>query len=370
VGSEADLPPCDAVEVVDGGGGWLTPGLVDCHTHLVWAGSRSVEFEMRLAGVPYAEIARRGGGIRSTMRATRQASEGALLSTAGRRLQALMADGVTTIELKSGYGLDAAAEERILRVSRALGSRFPVSVVTTFLGAHAVPPEFDGRADDYVTEVVEGMLPALHRGGLVDAVDVFCEEVAFSVEQAERIFQAAAALGIPVKAHAEQLSLQGGAELVARYQGLSADHLEYLDGAGVRALAEAGSVAVLLPGAFHTLREERRPPVEALREAGVPMAVATDANPGTSPLLSLRLAMNLAALRFGLSPAEALAGATREGARALGLADRGALVPGLRADLVLWEVEHPAELVAQMGGWPLARRWVEGRDATVGRAGG
>lgn len=355
-GSARELPE------VDGKGGWVTPGLVDCHTHLVWAGSRGGEFEERLAGVPYEAIARRGGGIRATMEATRRAPPEELVRGALRRLDALVAEGATTVEVKSGYGLELEAERRTLEAVREVGRRRPAAVVATFLGAHAVPPEFEGRSDAYLDHVVNEMLPALHREGLVDAVDVFCEGVAFSVEQSDRLFRAARALGLPVKAHAEQLSLLGGAELVARHGGLSADHLEYLDDRGVRAMAEAGTVAVLLPGAFHTLRETRIPPVSALREAGVPMAVATDANPGTSPLLSLRLAMNLAVLGFGLAPAEALAGVTREGARALGLRDRGVLAPGMRADLALWAVDHPAELVAQMGGSPLERSWVEGRD--------
>ncbi len=376
VGREVDLPPRPAtargggsgvareLPEVDGGGGWVTPGLVDCHTHLVWAGSRGGEFEERLAGVPYEAIARRGGGIRATVEATRRAEPQELVRDAFRRLDALVAEGATTVEVKSGYGLELEAERRILEAVRELGRGRPAAVVATFLGAHAVPPEFEGKADAYLDHVAREMLPALHREGLVDAVDVFCEGVAFSVEQADRLFRAARALGLPVKAHAEQLSLLGGAELVARHGGLSADHLEHLDDRGVRAMAAAGTVAVLLPGAFHTLRETRIPPVQALREAGVPMAVATDANPGTSPLLSLRLAMNLAVLDFGLAPAEALAAVTREGARALGFQDRGVLAPGMRADLALWAVDHPADLVAQMGGSPLERSWVEGGDCS------
>lgn len=370
VGRERDLPArpggasggSGGLPELDGGGGWGTPGLVDCHTHLVWAGSRGAEFEERLAGVPYETIARRGGGIRSTMEATRRATLEELVRAGLRRLDALAAEGATTVEVKSGYGLEPEAERRLLQAARELGRLRPLSVTTTFLGAHAVPPGFEGRSDAYLDEVAQGMLPALHREGLVDAVDVFCEGVAFSVEQADRLFRAAGALGLPVKAHAEQLSLLGGAALVARHRGLSADHLEYLDDHGVEAMAAAGTVAVLLPGAFHTLRETRTPPVEALRKAGVPMAVATDANPGTSPLLSVRLAMNLAVLRYGLTPAEALAGATREGARALGMQDRGRLAPGLRGDVALWAVDHPADLVALMGGGPLEASWVEGRE--------
>lgn len=368
VGAEARLPAGRGdPQEVDGGGGWLTPGLVDCHTHLVWGGSRGEEFELRLAGLPYTEIARRGGGIRSTVAATRRMTAAELERSAARRLGALMDDGVTTVEIKSGYGLESGTEERMLRVARALGTRHPVTVTTTFLGAHALPPEFEGRREEYMDAVL-AMLPPLVEAGLVDAVDVFCEGIAFSVEESDRLFRRARTLGLPVKAHAEQLSLLGGAALVARHGGLSADHLEYLDEAGVRALAEAGTVAVLLPGAFHTLQETRRPPVAALRAAGVPMAVATDANPGTSPLLSLRSAMNLACIHFGLTPAEALRGATQAGARALGLRDRGILAPGLRADLVLWGVDHPAELVATLGGRLMEGRWWGGRGGLVSEA--
>jgi imidazolonepropionase len=351
LGRRADLPTGLRTEKeIDGGGAWITPGLIDCHTHIVFAGNRSDEFEARLNGTTYAEIAQRGGGILSTVRATRAAFEDELIRASEPRVRALLAEGVTTLEIKSGYGLDLATERKLLRAARRIGRELPVTVRTTFLGAHAVPPEFAGRADDYVDEVCDRMLPALVAEGLVDAVDAFCEAIGFSPAQTERVFRAAQALGVTVKLHAEQLSDQGGAALVARHGGLSADHLEYLSGDGIAAMAQAGTVAVLLPGAFYCLRETKLPPVEALRAAKVPMAVATDCNPGTSPLTSLLLAMNMACTLFRLTPAEALAGATVHAACALGLgADIGSLELGKRADFVLWDIERPADLSYAIG---------------------
>lgn len=329
--------------------GWITPGLVDCHTHLVFGGDRAAEFEQRLQGVSYEQIARAGGGIVSTVRATRAADEDDLLRQSLPRLRALAADGATTVEIKSGYGLDFDGERRMLRVARALGQATGVAVRTTFLGAHALPPEFAGRPDAYIDAVL-GWLPRLQAEGLVDAVDAFCERIGFDAAQTRRVFEAARALGLPVKLHADQLSDGGGAALVAEFGGLSADHVEYTSPAGVRAMAAAGTVAVLLPGAFHVLRETTLPPLDEFRAQGVPMAVATDCNPGTSPLLSLRQAMQLACTHFRLTPEEALRGATVNGARALGLHDRGVLRAGLRADLVHWRIGHPAELCYWLGG--------------------
>jgi imidazolonepropionase len=366
MGRRADLPAgLRAEQAIDGGGAWVTPGLIDCHTHIVYAGNRSDEFEARLNGATYAEIAQRGGGIASTVRATRKASEDELFEVSLPRVRALLAEGVTTIEIKSGYGLELAAERSMLRVARRIGRELPVTVSATFLGAHAVPPEFAGRADDYIDEVCERMLPALVREGLVDAVDAFCETIGFSPAQTERVFRAAQAMGVPVKLHAEQLSDQGGAALAARYGGLSADHLEYLSGDGVAAMAQAGTVAVLLPGAFYCLREMQLPPVDALRAAGVPMAVATDCNPGTSPLTSLLLAMNMACTLFRMTPAEALAGATVHAARALGLKDVGTLEVGQRADFVLWDIARPADLAYAIGFNP-CRQVVRGGNARPG----
>jgi imidazolonepropionase len=357
VGARAALPPAvraAATREHDAGGRWITPGLVDCHTHLVYAGSRAGEFEQRLNGATYEEIARAGGGIRSTVAATRAASEAALLDAAKPRLKALVAEGVTTVEIKSGYGLETGAEAKMLRVARALGRALPVTVRTTFLGAHALPPEFDGRADAYIDEVCGRMLPEVARAGLADAVDAFCERIGFSPAQTERVFQAAKQLGLPVKLHAEQLSDQGGAQLAARHGALSADHLEYVGEDGVAGMARAGTVAVLLPGAFYFLRETQVPPIELLRRHGVAMAVATDCNPGSSPMTSLLLALNMACTLFRLTPQEALAGATREAARALGLArEAGTLEAGKVADFVLWNVERPAELAYGIGTNPL-----------------
>jgi len=356
IGLRAEAPATSITH--DAGGTWATPGLVDCHTHLVHGGSRAREWEMRLAGAGYEAIARAGGGILSTVRATRALDEDGLVAASLPRLDALLAEGVTTVEIKSGYGLDTPTELRMLAAARRLGRMRAVTVRTTFLGAHAVPPGWD--ADGYMDLLIQETLPQAHAAGLVDAVDAFCEGIAFSPAQVRRLFDAAGALGLPVKLHAEQLSNSGGAALLAEYGGLSADHLEHLDDAGVQALAAAGSVAVLLPGAYYVLRETQAPPVAALRRAGVPMAVATDCNPGTSPLCSPLLAMNMACTLFGLSPEEALAGVTRHAARALGLADRGMLAPGLRADFCLWRVGHPAELAYALGQPRLARRVVGG----------
>lgn len=351
----------DAQGAVEAGqGGVMTPGLVDCHTHLVYAGDRAGEFEQRLEGVSYAEIAKAGGGILSTVRATREASEEALLAASLPRLDALLADGVTTVEIKSGYGLTLSDELKMLRVARRLGELRPVRVTTTLLGAHALPPEYAGRADDYVSLVCDGMIPAAAGEGLADAVDVFCEGIGFSPAQCERIYQAAQAHGLAIKAHAEQLSNLGGSALAARYGALSADHIEYLDEAGVRAMAEAGTVAVLLPGAFHVLRETQLPPIDLLRQYQVPMAVASDANPGTSPICMPSLMANLACTLFRLTPREALAGMTAHAARALGLPELGRIAVGAAADLCLWDIQHPAELAYAVQSGRLRQRIFNG----------
>ena len=351
-GPAADLPgepAALAARVESAAGRWITPGLVDCHTHLVFGGDRAREFERRLQGATYEQIAREGGGIASSVRATRGLDEDALLATSLPRARALLADGVTTLEIKSGYGLDFDSERRMLRVARRVGEALGVTVRTTYLAAHALPPEFAGRPDDYIAAAC-GWLPALQKEGLVDAVDAFCEGIGFTPEQTRRVFEAARSLGLPVKLHADQLSDLGGAALVAGFGGLSADHIEWTGEDAVRAMAASGTVAVLLPGAFHVLRETKLPPIEALRQHAVPMAVATDLNPGTSPLQSLRLAMSLACTHFRLTPEEALRGATHHAALALGLHDRGRLVPGQRADFVQWQVGHPAELAYWLGG--------------------
>lgn len=336
-------------------GALVTPGLIDCHTHLVFGGNRAHEFDLRLNGASYEEIARAGGGIVSTVKATREASEDALFAQALSRAHALLADGVTTIEIKSGYGLDLDTERRMLRVARRLGKALDITVRTTFLGLHALPPQFRNDRDTYVDLVCDVMLPTLAGEGLVDAVDAFCENIGFTPTETHRVFERAAQLGLPVKLHAEQLSDLDGAALVASFNGLSADHLEHLSEHGIRAMAHAGTVAVLLPGAFYALRETKLPPIASLREHGVAMAVATDCNPGTSPLLSLRLAAGMACTLFRLTPEEALRGVTVNAAKALGLSDRGTLAVGQRADLALWNVRAPAELCYWIGGGNVLR---------------
>jgi imidazolonepropionase len=362
LGPRADLPRgLQAAVTHDGNGGWLTPGLIDCHTHLVWAGSRAQEFEQRLQGASYTDIAAQGGGILATVHATRAASEQALFAQSAQRLRTLLDEGVTSVEIKSGYGLDLASERRCLAVARRLGREHRVHVATTFLGAHAVPTEYAGRADTYIAMLATEMLPALHAEHLVDAVDGYCEPLAFTPAQLRRLFAAARALGLPVKLHAEQLSDSGGAALAAEVGALSADHLEYVNDAGLAAMAQAGTVAVLLPGAYYALRETRAPPVAAMRRLGIPMAVATDCNPGTSPCASPLLMLNMACTLFGLTPEEALAGVTRVAARALGLhADRGRLAVGLRADFALWDIDHPRELAYWIGGRSCSGRVVDG----------
>lgn len=359
VGPAATAPRHDG-EVFDGNGGLVTPGLIDCHTHLVWAGSRADEFAQRLHGASYADIAAAGGGIAATVRATRAASLDDLITVSRPRLQALMDEGVTTIEIKSGYGLSLADERKQLAAARALGDNAPVSVQTTLLAAHALPPEFKQRADNYIEHIVTEILPTLAAEGLVDAVDAFCESVGFTPAQTERLFAAAKALGIPVKLHAEQLSNQHGSALAASYQALSCDHLEYLDEAGVRAMAASGTVAVLLPGAFYYLRETKLPPMALLREYGVPIALATDANPGTSPLLSLQLMLNMGATLFRLTPEECLRGVTVNAAKALGLSDRGQVKVGQRADLCCWNVSAAAELSYSFSSQRLTACWYQG----------
>ncbi len=364
IGPAAELPSGDAAETRSMAGRWLTPALIDCHTHVVFAGNRAAEFEMRRQGATYEEIARAGGGIVSTVTATRQASADELQAASAPRLAALRREGVATVEIKSGYGLDLETELKMLRVARALGDEFGMTVRTSFLGAHTLPPEYKDGADEYIAFLTETVLPAAHAEGLVDAVDAYCERIAFSDAQIARVFAAARSLGLPVKLHADQLSDSGGAKLAAEHRALSADHLEYTSEAGITALAEAGSVAVLLPGAFLTLGETKLPPVQRLRELGVPMAVASDCNPGTSPVCSLQAAMVLAASLFKLTPEECLAGVTRDAARALGLEDRGTLEAGKRADIAAWEVGHPRELSYWLGLNPLHELLIEGRGVS------
>ena len=365
VGAERDLPAGvrdQCSETHDAQGALITPGLIDCHTHLVYGGDRAMEFELRLNGASYEEIARQGGGIASTVQATRQATPEELMRQSGARLKALLAEGVTTLEIKSGYGLALEHERKALQVARALGQANRVDVRTTFLGAHALPPEFAGAPDAYIDEVLR-MLRQLHAEGLVDAVDAFCERIAFSTAQVERVFEAARQLGLPVKLHAEQLSDSAGAQLAARFGALSCDHLEWLSEEGAAAMAAAGSVAVLLPGAFYFLRETKLPPVEALRRHRVPIAVSTDCNPGTSPCTSLLLMLNMACTLFRLTPQEALAGVTRHAASALGLQDRGVLAAGKRADFVLWDVQRPAQLSYALGANPCVRIVYQGEPS-------
>ena len=363
-GPEDELPTAAraAGRFVDCEGRWITPALIDCHTHLVYGGDRAHEFELRLAGATYEEIAREGGGILSTVRATRAASEDELAASALRRLDALIAEGVGTVEVKSGYGLDLDAERKSLRVARRLAEQRDVTISATFLGAHALPPEFMGKRDAYVASVADVMIPTLASEGLIDAVDGFCERIAFTRDEIARVFAAAKRAGLPVKLHADQLSNLGGAALAAKFGALSADHLEYADEQGLAAMAKAGVVAVLLPGAYYVLRERKAPPVELMREAGLAMAVATNSNPGTSPMTSLLLALNMAATLFGLTVDECLIGATRNAARALGLAgETGTLEAGKWADLAIWDIERPAELVYRLGFNPLHERVWRGR---------
>ena len=356
VGPKSELPE-DGVdshtEVHDASGAWITPGLIDCHTHLVFGGNRANEFEARLQGATYTEIASAGGGIRSTVRATREATYEELEADAVARAAELQRQGVTTLEIKSGYGMDVATELSMLSVSRSVGERLPLTVKTTLLALHALPLEFDGRREDFLALVLEKLLPEAVDGGLVDMVDAFCEGIAFTPDECAEFFQAASALGLPIRLHADQLSDTGGAALAARFAALSADHLEYAAEDGVRAMAGAGTVAVLLPGAFYYLRETQTPPVAAFREHGVPIALATDANPGSSPILSIQAILNMGCTLFGLTPEEALAGVTRNAALALGLgAEVGTLVAGKRADLALWDVSHPRELAYWIGADP------------------
>ena len=353
IGPERDLPSgASAHRLLHVPGAWATPGLIDCHTHLVYAGNRANEFEARQRGATYADIARQGGGINATVRATRAASDDDLVAASRSRLAALAAEGVTTVEIKSGYGLDTANECRQLRAARRVAADVGVDVRTTLLAAHAVPPEYAGRADDYIELVCGEMIPAAAGAGLADAVDAFCETIGFTAEQTRRVFTAARAHRLAVKLHADQLSDGGGAALAAEFGALSADHLEYTSDAGIAAMARAGTVAVLLPGAFYALRETRAPPVARLRAAGVPIAIATDCNPGTSPVTSMLLMLNMACMLFALTPDEALVGATRHAARALGCADRGTLASGQRADIALWDIVTPAELSYRIGGNP------------------
>ena len=363
-GPEDELPAAwrNGARIVDCEGRWITPALIDCHTHLVYGGDRAHEFELRLKGATYEEIARQGGGILSTVRATRAATEEELLRSALSRLDALVAEGVGTVEVKSGYGLDLDAERKSLRVARRLGERRPVTVRATFLGAHALPPEFAGDRAAYVAKVADEMIPTLAGEGLIDAVDAFCERIAFTREEIARVFAAARRAGLPVKLHADQLSNSGGASIAAKFGALSADHLEYADEEGITAMAKAGVVAVLLPGAYYVLRERQAPPVDLMRKHRLPIAVATDSNPGTSPMTSLLLALNMAATLFGLTVEECLAGATRNAARALGLAaETGTLEAGKWADLAIWDIERPAELVYRLGFNPLHARVWRGR---------
>ncbi len=362
-GTSADFPlSADAAELIDCSERWITPGLVDCHTHLVYGGNRAVEFEQRLAGVSYEEIARAGGGIVSTVRATRSASAEQLVASALPRLDALIAEGVTTIEIKSGYGLDLETETRQLTAARALGDKRHIGIKTSFLGAHALPPEANGDKDAYIALVCDRMLPTIAQAGIADAVDAFMEGIAFSAEQTERVFRAAKELNLPVKLHADQLSNLGGAALAARYGALSADHLEYTDEAGVIAMAKAGTVPVLLPGAYYFIRETQKPPVDLFRKHNAGIALATDCNPGSSPLTSLLLVMNMAATLFRMTVDECLKGVTREGARALGLQrDTGTLEAGKWCDLAIWDIEQPADLVYRIGFNPLHKRVWRGR---------
>lgn len=351
IGKARDLPEtADDADIISCGGKYMTPGLIDCHTHLIYGGNRIAEFEKRLQGASYEDIARKGGGILSTVKATRAADEESLISSAKKRLRHLQKGGVTTVEIKSGYGLDLETELKMLRAARKIGQSSSIDVVTSFLGAHALPPEFNDDADGYMDYVTGDMLAAVVAENLADSVDAFCENIAFSPDQVERLFTRAQELNLPIKLHAEQLSNSGGAKLGAKYKALSADHLECLDEEGAKAMAAAGMVAVLLPGAFYTLRDDRIPPIDMLRKYNIPMAIASDSNPGSSPVLSLSLMINMASILFHLTPEESLIGVTRNGAMALGLADRGILEIGKKADFAIWDISHPAELAYQLGG--------------------
>lgn len=366
IGDQQNLPEAQYDETIDLQQAWVTPGFIDCHTHSVFGGNRSVEFEKRLQGVSYAEIAVQGGGIASTVRATREATEEQLLNSALRRVKSLLKDGVTTIEIKSGYGLDYINERKMLRVIREIGQRLPITVKSTCLAAHALPPEYHEQSDAYIEHICTEMLPKLHQEGLVDAVDAFCEYLAFSPEQVERVFKTAQSLNLPVKIHAEQLSSLAGSSLAARYQALSADHLEYITEDDVKAMAASGTVAVLLPGAFYFLRETKLPLMDLLKQHQVRIALSTDLNPGTSPVLSLRLMLNMGSTLFRLTPEETLAGVTIHAAHALGLQDsHGSLVQGKVADFIAWEIEHPSELTYWLGG-DLSKRIVyQGQEISV-----
>jgi len=353
VGARSDLPTGDAKETVRLGGRWVTPGLIDCHTHLVYGGDRAAEFELRLKGATYEEIAKAGGGIASTVKATRAAGVDSLAASAAKRLTEIASEGVTTIEIKSGYGLDLENERKQLAAARRLGEMHPVTIRTTCLAAHALPPEFAGNSDGYIDKVCDEILPAIAREGLADAVDAFCEKIAFTAAQTRRVFETAKRLGLPVKLHAEQLSDQGGTQLASEFGALSCDHLEYVGDDGIAAMAKSGAVAVLLPGAFYALRETKLPPVDAFRKAGVPIAISTDHNPGTSPTLSLLLMLSMATTFFRMTPEEVLTGATRHAAKALGLQEsHGQLQTGMNADIAIWSVERPAELSYWFGSNP------------------
>ena len=365
LGAQSQLPDGEAADSVSVAGHWITPALIDCHTHLVFGGDRAAEYEQRQSGVSYEEIARAGGGIMSTVRATRSETADELFESAVRRARALMQDGVATVEIKSGYGLDVENEIKSLQVARKVADATGLTIRTTLLAAHTVPPEFTDNADGYIDLICDTLLPAVAERKLADAVDAYCESIAFNAEQIARVFSRALELNLPVKLHADQLSDGGGASLAARFAALSADHLEYSSSDGVQAMSAAGTTAVLLPGAFLTLNETQLPPVAQLRALEVPIAVATDCNPGTSPLLSVREAMAMASRVFGLSPEESLAGATRNAARALGLADRGVLDVGKRADFAIWDIGHPRDLSYWLGSQPLSGLFIAGQDANL-----
>jgi len=362
LGPQQQAPKFDNASYIDGNGGWLTPGLIDCHTHLIYGGHRALEFEWRLQGQSYQQIAQQGGGIKSTVTATRQASEQTLFDSASQRLTKLLKEGVTTIEIKSGYGLDLNTELRMLHVAKALAEQFPVTIRSTYLGAHTLPPEYQHRADDYIDFICQKMLPMIANQQLADAVDVFCENIGFTIEQSKKIFSTAQQLGLPIKGHVEQLSYLGGARLVAEYYGLSADHLEYLPAADVPFLKQHNVVAVLLPGAFYFLKEQQLAPIAAMREAQLPIAIASDLNPGSSPMASLLLAMNQACVLMGITPEEALTGVTRHAAQALGLAQqKGQLKTTWDADLTLWDIDHPAQLSYSINMHLPTKIWVAGQ---------